>query len=269
MTDRATGLTWAAADSGTPMTWKEALAFARSSTLGGHRDWRLPNAKELQYIVDYTRSPDTTDSPAIDPVFSATRTTNEAGQKDFGHYWTSTTHVDGPRPDNAVTVCFGRAMGKMHGRVMDVHGAGAQRSDPKSGGNSIGRGPQGDARHGKNFVRLVRGGETRLARALAPSRQRIPTWCISIRDMRQRPAAATCKTRAGWATRATVPGGLSGGWTGTGTTGSPKKSLTARRHTFPGLTGTGTASSPRTRPRPAPRRAVPVAAKPYPASWTG
>lgn len=162
VTDRATGLTWAAADSGRTMTWEEALAYARASTLGGYTDWRLPNAKELQYIVDYTRSPDTTGSAAIDPLFSATPVTNEAGAKDFGHYWTSTTHLDGPRPDSAVTICFGRAMGKMHGQVMDVHGAGAQRSDPKSGGNSIGRGPQGDARHGRNFVRLVRGGQALL-----------------------------------------------------------------------------------------------------------
>ena len=168
VTDGATGLTWARADSGRAMTWEEALAFARNSRLGSHSDWRLPNAKELQYIVDYTRSPDTTDSPAIDPIFSATPVTNEAGQKDFGHYWTSTTHLDGPRPDAAVTICFGRAMGKMHGRVMDLHGAGAQRSDPKSGGDSIGRGPQGDARHGKNFVRLVRGGQAALVTAPAP-----------------------------------------------------------------------------------------------------
>lgn len=33
----------------------------------GYTDWRLPNAKELQIIVDYTRSPATTDSAAIDP----------------------------------------------------------------------------------------------------------------------------------------------------------------------------------------------------------
>jgi hypothetical protein len=175
VTDRATGLTWAAGDSGRAMTWEAALAYARSSTLAGHTDWRLPNAKELQYIVDYTRSPDTTGSPAIDPVFTATPVTNEAGQTDFGHYWTSTTHLDGPRPDGAVTICFGRAMGKMHGQVMDVHGAGAQRSDPKSGENSIGRGPQGDARHGRNFVRLVRGGEAVLSPAPAAAPSAYPT----------------------------------------------------------------------------------------------
>ncbi|WP_035240873.1 hypothetical protein [Desulfobacter vibrioformis] len=62
-------------------------------------------------------------------------------------------------------ICFGRAMGMMHGRIMDVHGAGAQRSDPKTGKDSIGRGPQGNARHGQNFVCLVRGGKATLGKA--------------------------------------------------------------------------------------------------------
>jgi hypothetical protein len=39
---------------------------------------------------------------------------------------------------------------------MDVHGAGAQRSDPKTGKSSYGFGPQGDTRRVKNYVRLVR-----------------------------------------------------------------------------------------------------------------
>ena len=47
----------------------------------------------------------------------------------------------------------------MHGRLMDVHGAGAQRSDPKAGNAAdypYGRGPQGDVIRIDNFVRLVR-----------------------------------------------------------------------------------------------------------------
>jgi hypothetical protein len=39
-----------------------------------------------------------------------------------------------------------------------VHGAGAQRSDPKMGEPRLGHGPQGDAQRVKNFVRWVRGG---------------------------------------------------------------------------------------------------------------
>ncbi len=45
---------------------------------------------------------------------------------------------------------------------LDVHGAGAQRSDPKSGDPSdwpTGNGPQGDAIRIYNFVLLVRDGD--------------------------------------------------------------------------------------------------------------
>jgi hypothetical protein len=48
-------------------------------------------------------------------------------------------------------------------QLFDVHGAGAQRSDPKAGDPQNfphGRGPQGDVVRIYNFVRLVRGGLT-------------------------------------------------------------------------------------------------------------
>ncbi len=161
VTDRATGLTWMQADSGKGMDWPSALDYAETMKFAGHDDWRLPNAKELQSIVDYSRSPDTTHSAAIDPVFKCTKIKNEDGQKDYGHYWSSTTHVSPRGGDHAVYVAFGRALGFMHNRWMDVHGAGAQRSDPKSGDESQlpkGHGPQGDAQRINNMVRLVRGG---------------------------------------------------------------------------------------------------------------
>jgi hypothetical protein len=40
---------------------------------------RLPEAKELQSLVDSSRSPDTSASAAIDPVFSTTAIVNEGG----------------------------------------------------------------------------------------------------------------------------------------------------------------------------------------------
>jgi hypothetical protein len=166
ITDHATGFTWAKMDSGRGMTWKEALAYAEQQNLAGHGDWRLPNAKELQYIVDYSRSPDTSNSAAIDPVFQSSSIVNEQGQKDYPAYWTSTTHLDGPRPgNNGVYIAFGRAMGRIQGRIMDVHGAGAQRSDPKAGSPVTERGPQGDAVRINNYVRIVRGGGVRQADA--------------------------------------------------------------------------------------------------------
>lgn len=159
VTDRATGLVWMKADSGRGMTWEKALEYAQNTVYAGYSDWRLPDAKELQFIVDYTRSPDTTGSPAIDPVFNTTSISNERSQMDYPYFWTSTTHADGPRPaSQAVYIAFGRGMGKMRDTVMDVHGAGCQRSDPKSGRGNISRGPQGDYVRVLNFVRLVRGG---------------------------------------------------------------------------------------------------------------
>lgn len=166
ITDRSTGLMWMPKDSGRPMNWQDALDYARKLAYAGYDDWRLPNAKELQYIIDYSRSPDTSDSPAIDPIFQLTVIQNEAGKKDYPYVWTSTTHLDGPNPGTqAAYIAFGRALGKMRGRIMDVHGAGAQRSDPKTG-NPTSRGPQGDMVRVENFVLCVRGG-TRIVKTAA------------------------------------------------------------------------------------------------------
>ena len=82
ITDKATGLMWAQADSGKGLDWQEALAWVQQMNAEnylGHNDWRLPGVKELQSIIDYTRSPDTTQSAAIDPLFTCTGITNEAG----------------------------------------------------------------------------------------------------------------------------------------------------------------------------------------------
>jgi hypothetical protein len=163
ITDHATGLMWAQADSGAGMDWETALAYAEASELAGHMDWRLPNAKELHSLLDYTRSPATTGSAAIDPAFTATQITNMAGQVDYPWYWSGTTHLKytGSASDG-VYVCFGRGTGTMDEGVtiIDVHGAGCQRSDPKAGNAadypSSGHGPQGDVQRVFNHVRLVR-----------------------------------------------------------------------------------------------------------------
>lgn len=164
ITDSATGLMWSQGDSSTGLNWQQALAWVQtknSANYLGHNDWRLPNAKELQSVVDYTRSPATTNSAAINPLFTATQITNEAGQTDYPCYWTGTTHVNFTmQPGNAgIYVAFGRAMGYMNTTWLDVHGAGAQRSDPKEGDPNdypTGRGPQGDAIRIYNYVRIVR-----------------------------------------------------------------------------------------------------------------
>ena len=164
ITDDATGFMWSRGDSGTGLDWEEALAWVQernNENYLGYSDWRLPNAKELQSIVDYSRSPDSTGSAAIDPMFNVTSITNEGGELDYPFYWTSTTHVSAGLISgaNAAYIAFGRALGYMNGAWMDVHGAGAQRSDPKFGDSSdypLGNGPQGDAVRIYNYVRMVR-----------------------------------------------------------------------------------------------------------------
>ncbi len=156
ITDNATGLVWLKNDNGIGVVWETALNYAEGFEYAGYTDWRLPNAKELHSIVDYTRSPATTGSAAINPVFNCTQITNESGNTDYPYYWTSTNFS----PSDGVYISFGRAMGNMpqYGGWIDVHGAGAQRSDPKVGPNNFpnGHGPQGDAIRIYNYVRLVR-----------------------------------------------------------------------------------------------------------------
>lgn len=176
ITDNATGLMWMRQDSGHlrtgpnrdgRMNWQQALAWAESLEYAGHSDWRLPNAKELHSIVDYARCPEVTASAAIDPVFETSSVTNEAGVPDFPSFWTSTSHAGVRGAPAAVYVAFGRGLGWMQDRrtgrpqLLDVHGAGCQRSDPKTGDPRAfpyGRGPQGDVIRIYNHVRCVRAG---------------------------------------------------------------------------------------------------------------
>ena len=168
ITDLATGLMWQKDDSGAGKNWEDALSYAENLTLAGHDDWRLPNAKELQSIIDYTRAPDATDSakrsPAIDPVFDITNI-GTPEDPDYGYFWSGTTHADGNRYWG-VYLAFGEAWGYMEQPplsgiyvLLNVHGAGAQRSDPKNGDPAdwpYGNGPQGDMVRIYNYVRCVR-----------------------------------------------------------------------------------------------------------------
>jgi hypothetical protein len=61
-------------------TWKDALAYCENLILGDFSDWRLPNPKELDRIVDLERS-----DPAVDTTYFPN--TNN------GYYWTGTTCV--------------------------------------------------------------------------------------------------------------------------------------------------------------------------------
>ena len=185
ITDNNSNLMWLQNDSGSfetgysntfsqagSLDWEEALSWCEGLTHANYSDWRLPNAKELQGLVDYTRSPDTTNSAAIDPLFTTTLLTNGINnslQANYPYHWTSTTHLDGI--GFAVYIAFGEARGHFATSpnsdvtLLDVHGAGSQRSDPKSGDPTSekfinGHGPQGDIVSIYNYARCVRDANT-------------------------------------------------------------------------------------------------------------
>lgn len=169
ISDRATGLMWQRQDDGRTRTWEEALAYCNGLTLDRASDWRLPDAKELHSIVDYTRS------PAIDPRFALS--------DNAAYLWSSTTHLESPpsaevgdrpftqRGELAVYAAIGPALGFMELPLgsgqrswVDAHGAGAMRSDPKDIGVAKfpnGFGPQQDDVRGHNLSLCVRDIDTR------------------------------------------------------------------------------------------------------------
>ncbi|MCL7762696.1 DUF1566 domain-containing protein [Polaribacter sp. Z014] len=155
VSDSNTGLMWAQGDDGVTLDWADALAYAENSELAGYTDWRLPNVKELQGIVDYSHSPTATDAanvgPAIDPIFDCTEMISEAGYDDYGYYWTGTSanFTSGQPYYYAWYVAFGRAV---NDEGEDFHGAGGVRFDTKDVDGPAGE----DAERYYNYVRLVR-----------------------------------------------------------------------------------------------------------------
>lgn len=155
ITDSASGLMWAQSDNGETMNWETALAYCEAAELAGYSDWRMPNVKELQGIVDYSYSPSAEIAEnvgaAIDPIFSCTPIVNEAGNDDYGYYWTGTSanFTSGEPYYYAWYVAFGMAV---NDEGEDLHGAGGVRFDTKYEGGPLGEG--GERYY--NYVRLVR-----------------------------------------------------------------------------------------------------------------
>nr|WP_298143851.1 DUF1566 domain-containing protein [uncultured Pseudomonas sp.] len=141
VSDQASGLTWQQRDDGRTRDWPAALAYCEALNLAGHSDWRLPNVKELQSIVDYSRP-----APAIDQRYLQL-------SDPAAWFWSSTTLGDNIA--QATYVCFGKCT-SVEG--VDVHGAGAQRSDPKQGQARAeqSQGGQRDEIRIDNLVRCVR-----------------------------------------------------------------------------------------------------------------
>jgi hypothetical protein len=97
VTDNCTGLQWLQ-DSGEtpdddldghpdPVTWCKAMEFCQDLVFAGHSDWRLPNVRELQSLVDYGRL-----APAIAPEFRFAGNPGAEGDSVY-IYWTSTSYI--------------------------------------------------------------------------------------------------------------------------------------------------------------------------------
>jgi triacylglycerol esterase/lipase EstA (alpha/beta hydrolase family) len=78
VTHSSTGLVWQQEDDNIISRWEIAISYCEGLTFAGKGDWRLPNVKELQTLVDYSK-----DNPATDlSLFPGTNSSD---------YWSSTT----------------------------------------------------------------------------------------------------------------------------------------------------------------------------------
>jgi len=142
ISDLATGLMWMVDDNGEGVEWVEALSYSDNLEFAGYDDWRLPDVKELQSIIDYSGV-----YPAIDNVyFNCT----ELDENENYYYWTSTSaYFSTANPTNyyAWYVAFGYAVGN---DGEDSHGAGAVRFSAKYADSAA------EAEGGDNFLNSVR-----------------------------------------------------------------------------------------------------------------
>ena len=162
VTDNATGLMWSQDDNGEALYWEEALAYAENATIAGYDDWRLPSAKELQSIADYTA----TEIPVLDTsVFNLTEVTTTVydgdevidTQVNYPFYWTNTSNpleADGDDVDGGTIYAWALASGyNVDMAGYDLHGAGSivfiSKTEENSGAEDV----------VPVMVRLVRGGD--------------------------------------------------------------------------------------------------------------
>ena len=142
VTDNATGLMWSQDDNAEAINWEMALAYADAATIAGYDDWRLPNIKELQSIVDYSAEV----IPAMDTsVFNLTELTNVVYDTDTGAeidtqvtypaYWSSTSNpiVDEDATEGGNTYAWLLVVGyNPDTDGYDLHGAGSVVFDTKA-----------------------------------------------------------------------------------------------------------------------------------------
>jgi hypothetical protein len=78
VTDNMSGLVWQQADDGVARKWEDALAYCENLSLAESTDWRTPDIKELESIVDITAF-----NPSINATFFSTTSSDI--------YWSSST----------------------------------------------------------------------------------------------------------------------------------------------------------------------------------
>ncbi len=100
ITDNLTGLMWVQAPhdldgNSEYQTWNNAIDYCNGLTHAGHSDWRLPNVRELQSLIDYGR---------YDPALPS-------GHPFIGiqvaSYWSSTSHAELTNPAWTVAMSLG------------------------------------------------------------------------------------------------------------------------------------------------------------------
>jgi hypothetical protein len=91
--DPKTGMEWQYESPG-EMTWYEALEYAKSLSLGGKDDWRIPTVLELDTLLDR--------KTLFDKMRPDMR--KEVPFRDTSSYWTSTTFAE--HTNNAWIVMF-------------------------------------------------------------------------------------------------------------------------------------------------------------------
>ena len=108
ITDNNTGLMWekksddgSIHDKDAVYAWDDAfaahVAVLKSSSFAGYSDWRVPNVKELQSIVNYEiAAPGPTVSPAFNTACAPSCTVTTCSCTQSGFHWSSTTYATSP-----------------------------------------------------------------------------------------------------------------------------------------------------------------------------
>ena len=93
VTDNMTGLMWVKAPHDLPNNagakiWNNAIDFCNGLTFAGHSDWRLPNVRELQSLIDYGRfNPALPSGHPFTGVQSVFYWSSAAGEGNTGDAW--------------------------------------------------------------------------------------------------------------------------------------------------------------------------------------